>query len=168
MAIPNDLATLGLFQGLQRTLNTARAKLQLNVAPIDVDGRIGSETRKAANLAAGRLGPQDPTLLDMTTSIAKLATNAGPFAIRLATMLGAAPDFRAEVAQRPPLPEESPGIDADDTKTGTRIHWAWWLLGAVGLLGAGFLAWRYFSGRPALAGADEFGYEEASGDFIDV
>jgi hypothetical protein len=175
IAVPNDDATLGSFQGLQRALNAASLKFSAGSGteppiPLNVDGEIGPGTLARTKDLAAKInsGP----LLATAVNVGQLAQRARDAAFALTKFSGVPPDFTAQRAVRPPpavgpdgLPAPSPALAVDDDKKG--IHPIWWIVGGVAILGAGYLGWRVMRGRPALGGAD-FGYEDAADSFIDV
>ncbi len=176
-----EFATLGVFQGLQRALEAARRKLNVNAPAIRADGDIGSTTLTtlravalAAQATSFRSGPELLSLANLP--IAGVATNASRLANLLAQLGQVGVDFAPNVAAQPPQVPTVPGqvqplAPPSKPKSEGGVHWGFWV-GGVALLGlAGFLGYRFF-GRPGTFaggdGYDDYDYEEAAGDFIDV
>jgi len=185
VASPVDEKSLGHFQGLQRALEAARQKFAPSAAPVRADGDIGSTTlntlRAVVSAAAIQKTGVGSTLLAMGTApLGSVASNAKQIAGLLAAVASVSVDFTPKPAARPPTAVPiSPGQvqplappSSPEAAEGGGIHWAWWV-GGVALLGlAGFLGFKFFGGpSEAFAGGEnyeEYDYEEAAGDFIDV
>ncbi len=92
IAVPDDLVALGIFQGLQRTLNEAARRSDATINPLTVDGEIGRGTFAAAVYMAEvmRQGGGDTF---RPPSVASLAESARSWAVLIAGYWGFSPDF---------------------------------------------------------------------------
>lgn len=111
VAEPDDLTTLGVFQGLQRFLNFA-AEPPVFMSKLAEDGRIGSLTlQRAARI--NQLMEDDPTmffdggpisaaiLAPFLSSISTLAAGAEFVTREFSRRMGIAPDFTPNPTKRP-------------------------------------------------------------------
>lgn len=181
---PRTIEATGVFTGLQRQINLLLHRFNQGVQ-IAMDGVIGKETVKAGGLVLSLLRRQAGGGAEW------FAENARRLTEEFAKITRIAPDFRPPVRQEvsttrtappPPAPEDvivppPPSPDQvqelapspDAPRKG--IHWGWWMLGGLLLVGAGYMGYRYFIAKPkSLRGGndEDFGYGEASDDFIDV
>jgi hypothetical protein len=205
VAKPLDLATLGRFQGAQRAINTSLAIFRGGRVPsvpanISTDGDLGPKTLAAAQFVAKQLGLKAPELLTFASTVNNLAINATVFTSRLGTVLGFAPTTTPDPARAAPttapsitspapgalvptvppssLPEPlAPPGPPEGGKKG--IHWAWFVVGGLALVGGVALIFKFSKGgtkkKKELSDSDDgdfdaedFGYGPASDDFIDV
>ncbi len=170
--------TIGIFAGLQRSLNVLADVAGAPELRVNVDGKIGTrETLPAAQKALTLFFPQQPIPQDAMTLAQQAKTTAEMFAARANTKPNfTAPSAAASIQPATPSPAvppaELPQPLPPEVKKG--LHWGWWVGGAILLAGAGYLGYRMFSGKPMFAGADDdyeevdHGYGEAGKDFIDV
>jgi len=178
---------------LQTTLNaliqTARQRGTGNFTALilAVDGVVGPATTATA-AAIGTLALNEDSSLPIDSKAKAAIMTPSPEAI--AGSVAALSVFFAEVAKRmsvgvgvaaePPTASPNKPSDvtplpqtADDPEQG-KSNTLWWVVGGALLLGATYLGYRmYRGGDLALAGGDDsddedYGYSEASDDFIDV
>lgn len=95
VAVPRDLYTLGVFQGLQRAINSLSGYTR-----VAVDGQLGNATLGAARdlIADGNEAASDP--IPPPPSVAALAERANLYAIEMAAWQDRKPDFRPQPTQR--------------------------------------------------------------------
>ncbi len=163
---------VGVFAGLQRSLNVLSAVAGAPALKVNVDDKIGPKTLAAAQQALTLFFPQQPIPQDANTLAQQARATAEMFAARANTK----PNFTA--ASSTPAPTKSnlpvplpPVPDAPNLKK-PGVHWGWWVAGAVLIGGAAWFGWKSFKGESAFAGPDadddEFDYKPAVEDYIDV
>jgi hypothetical protein len=157
MAIPQFLEVLGVFQGLQRAVNSfVKAKNLDQASAIDVDGRIGPQTLAAVRGAAVVLRAKSPP-----TTVDALAESAEKWGRVISEAAGVAYDPTPAAASGLPTRSASPSTAITTPRSPRR--WLWWSLAIGAVAGIGILAWvmyRKNQGKPAFAFGD--------GDVIDA
>lgn len=161
--------TVGVFAGLQRMVNVMLALYKQGVE-IRVDGVLGPETLRATGLVLSLAGRQ------AAPDVAWLAANAERLTDELAAVAKVTPNrappsaAAASTALVPAEGERLPDPLPDSNDQGSK--WGWWVLGGMLLTAAGAIGWYMLQARgssmKSTAGAEDYGYEEAIDDFIDV
>lgn len=160
----------GYFAGVQRGLNAlARNLAGLGELRVTVDGKIGPQTVAAVKKAFATVLPGQPIPNDSNT----VAQMAPMIAAEFFARAGVVADYSPPGAAPRPGQLPQPLVPAPDAPGVQRAGFGigWWIAGAALLAGAGFLIWKSVKGGDALSGADgadDFDYEEAVEDFIDV
>jgi hypothetical protein len=144
-AVPDTSEVLGLFQGVQRSVNVWMRRAG-NLPLLGVDGRIGPLTLSRARLAA-QAAPRTVAvaITPFLASAATLAFGAQFVATQLAVAGGFTPDFtpRPRGVPEPPLPEPAePGPEPPPVRAKTGIP-AWPFV--AGALSLSFALVSYYS-----------------------
>lgn len=130
VAVPRDLYTLGIFQGLQRAINSLAGRFA-----VDEDGQIGPATLREAQalIAEGNAGTSNDAVIPPPTSVASLADRANTYATELAAWQDRRPDFTPKPTQRQreTMPQGAPS-PASGAWSGKRVA----VVGALILAGA--------------------------------
>lgn len=153
VAMPGNLETRGVFQGLQRAINAWNAATQSwmhndQVGRLIENGELGTDEYELAQMALDDDAPE---------SLDELAAGAREFAEAIAGPVGHVVDFR------PSSTYLNPGKPADEPK---KRPWGKYLLVGGLVVGGGYLAYRAYrahkarelpAAQPALAGGGLLG-----------
>lgn len=110
VAVPNDLVELGIFQGLQRAINTYRDKFKPGMLEFDrlsVDGEIGNLTRIGFNNTAAHARQYAGSTLASYGTNSALAAEAKAAALALGVAGGFTPDFTPDPEGASPRVKDS-------------------------------------------------------------
>jgi hypothetical protein len=166
----NTAEVAGIFAGLQRSLNALANKVAgMESLGVVVDGKIGPKTVAAVKKAVPALFPNQPIPQDANTVSQMAPALADAFFTRSTTVANyAPPSIVPPQTDSSGLPVPIPDQEVGPPRKG--LHWAWWVGGAVAVIGIGYLGYRWLSGGgTAMSGSDdEHDYGEAGEDFIDV
>lgn len=130
VAVPDDLAQLGVFQGLQRAVNQYRQTFGLSTQGVAVDGEIGNLTRAAYNEAASHARQLSDPSISVYGTNNSLAMDAETAARTLAAAGGFTADFTPDPRKATPrykgpredvLTPQSPPIGGGRSKLGLAL-----------------------------------------------